>query len=122
MNQGAALAAGEHLLFLNDDTEVIASDWLERLLEFSQQPAVGTVGAKLFFPSGRIQHAGVAILAGRPLHPFYAHHGEHSGYFNNLLIPRNCMRRHRRLPDDSRRSISLDERFRRSVALELQRC
>ena len=90
MNQGAALAAGEHLLFLNDDTEVIASDWLERLLEFSQQPAVGTVGAKLFFPSGRIQHAGVAILAGRPLHPFYAHHGEHSGYFNNLLIPRNC--------------------------------
>jgi GT2 family glycosyltransferase len=90
MNQGAALAHGEHLLFLNDDVEVITPDWLERLLEFSQQTAVGAVGAKLFFPSGRIQHAGVAVLDGRPQHPFYAHHGEHPGYFNNLLVPRNC--------------------------------
>jgi O-antigen biosynthesis protein len=90
MNQGAALAQGDHLLFLNDDVEVITPDWLERLLEFSQQKAVGAVGAKLFFPSGRIQHAGVAILDGRPQHPFYAHHGEHPGYFNNLVVPRNC--------------------------------
>jgi O-antigen biosynthesis protein len=90
MNQGAALAQGEHLLFLNDDVEVITPDWLERLLEFSQQSPVGAVGAKLFFPSGRIQHAGVAVLDGRPLHPFYSHSGEHPGYFNNLLFPRNC--------------------------------
>ena len=91
MNQGAALATGQHLLFLNDDIEVITPDWLERLLEFSQQPAVGAVGAKLLFPSGRIQHAGVAVLDGRPRHPFYSHHGEHPGYFNNLLFPRNCI-------------------------------
>jgi GT2 family glycosyltransferase len=90
MNRGAALAQGDHLLFLNDDIEVITPDWLERLLEFSQQSAVGAVGAKLFFPSGRIQHAGVAVLDGRPRHPFYSHHGEHPGYFNNLLVPRNC--------------------------------
>jgi glycosyltransferase involved in cell wall biosynthesis len=90
MNRGAAQAQGEHLLFLNDDIEVITPDWLERLLEFSQQAAVGAVGAKLFFPSGRIQHAGVAVLEGRPQHPFYSHHGEHPGYFNNLLVPRNC--------------------------------
>ena len=90
MNQGAALAQGEHLLFLNDDVEVLTPDWLERMLEFSQQPAVGAVGAKLFFPSGRIQHAGVAVLDGRPQHSFYAHHGEHPGYFNNLVVPRNC--------------------------------
>ena len=90
MNQGAALAHGEHLLFLNDDVEVITPDWLEQLIQFSQQSAVGAVGAKLFFPGGRIQHAGVAVLDGRPQHPFYAHNGEHSGYFNNLLVPRNC--------------------------------
>ena len=63
MNQGAALARGEHLLFLNDDVEVITPDWLERMLEFSQQPAIGAVGATLFFPGGRLQHAGVG---GRP--------------------------------------------------------
>ena len=90
MNQGAALARGEHLLFLNDDVEVITPDWLERMLEFSQQPAVGAVGATLFFPGGRFQHAGVAVLGGRPLHPFYSHRGDHPGYFNGLLTPRNC--------------------------------
>ena len=90
MNQGASLARGEHLLFLNDDIEVVTADWLERLLEFSQQPEVGAVGAKLFFPGGRLQHAGVAVLGGRPAHPFYGHCGDHPGYFHSLLIPRNC--------------------------------
>ncbi len=90
MNQGAALARGQHLLFLNDDVEVITPDWLERLLEFSQQSAIGAVGAKLFFPGGAIQHAGVAVLEGRPQHSFYGYNGEHSGYFGNLLVPRNC--------------------------------
>lgn len=89
MNQGAAIAQGEHLLFLNDDVEVLTPDWLERLLEFSQQPEIGAVGAKLLFPSGRLQHAGVAVLGGLPVHPFYGHRGDHPGYFQNLLIPRN---------------------------------
>jgi O-antigen biosynthesis protein len=90
MNQGATLARGEHLLFLNDDIEVITCDWLERLLEFSQQPDVGAVGAKLLFPGGRLQHAGIAVVGGRPLHPFYGRHAEHSGYFHSLQVPRNC--------------------------------
>ena len=83
-------ARGEHLLFLNDDVEVITPDWLERLLEFSQQAEIGAVGAKLFFPGGHLQHAGVAVLGGRPAHPFYAHRGDHAGHFNSLLVPRNC--------------------------------
>jgi len=90
MNRAAALAGGDHLLFLNDDVEIITPDWLERLLEFSQQPEVGAVGAKLLFPGGRLQHAGVAVLGGRPAHPFYGRRGDHPGYFNNLLMPRNC--------------------------------
>ena len=90
MNQGASRARGEHLLFLNDDAEVTTPDWLERMLEFSQQAEIGAVGAKLFFPNGRLQHAGVAVLGGRPVHPFYAHRGDHAGYFSSLLAPRNC--------------------------------
>jgi GT2 family glycosyltransferase len=90
MNQGAALARAEHLLFLNDDVEVITPDWIERLLEFSQQAEVGAVGATLLFPGGRLQHAGVAVVGGLPLHPFYGRHAEHPGYFNGLLVPRNC--------------------------------
>jgi GT2 family glycosyltransferase len=90
MNQGAALATGDHLVFLNDDTEVISSDWLEALLEYSQQPEVGAVGARLLFPDGRIQHAGITILAGRPVHPFYGQPGDHTGYFHSNIVPRTC--------------------------------
>ena len=60
-NIGARQASGDHLLFLNNDTEVIAPDWLEALLEHSQRPEVGVVGAKLLFRNGTIQHAGMVL-------------------------------------------------------------
>ena len=65
-NFGAARATGEYLLFLNNDTRVIAPDWLSAMLEHAQQPEVGAVGAKLLYPDGRIQHAGVVIGFGGP--------------------------------------------------------
>ena len=58
INLGAGHASGEHLIILNDDIEVIAPDWIENMLRYSQQPGVGAVGAKLLFPNNRIQHAG----------------------------------------------------------------
>ncbi len=55
-NLGARNANGNHLLFLNNDTEVISPDWLEAMLEHSQRAEVGAVGAKLLYPNGLIQH------------------------------------------------------------------
>ena len=49
------------LLFLNDDTSVIADDWLESMVELIDRPEVGVVGAKLLYPDKRIQHAGVVM-------------------------------------------------------------
>ncbi len=89
MNQGAALAGGDHLLFLDDDTEVITPDWLECLLEYSQQPEIGVVGARLHFPDGRLQHAGITIPDGAPGHPFYGYPEDHPGYFFGSVVPRN---------------------------------
>jgi O-antigen biosynthesis protein len=60
-NLGARNANGNHLLFLNNDTEVISADWLEALLEHSQRAEVGAVGAKLLYPNGLIQHAGIVL-------------------------------------------------------------
>jgi GT2 family glycosyltransferase len=60
-NLGASQASGEQLLFLNNDVEVIAPDWLEAMLEHAQRADVGAVGAKLLYPDGRIQHAGVVV-------------------------------------------------------------
>ncbi|MGZ4769986.1 MAG: glycosyltransferase family 2 protein [Ilumatobacteraceae bacterium] len=57
VNLGAAHATGEHLLLLNDDTEVITPDWLVRMLDACTD-GVGAVGAKLLFENGTLQHAG----------------------------------------------------------------
>ncbi|HEV8061231.1 MAG TPA: glycosyltransferase family 2 protein, partial [Gemmataceae bacterium] len=89
MNLGAAKALGDYLLFLNDDIEVIAPDWIESLLEYAQQPEIGAAGAKLLFPDGRLQHVGVTILDGCPGHPFYGMAGDHLGYFCGNVVARN---------------------------------
>jgi GT2 family glycosyltransferase len=89
INQGATLAQGGHLLILDDDTEIITPDWIEQLLEYSRQKEIGVVGARLQFPDGRLQHAGVTILDGIPGHPFYGYPEDHPGYFFSSVSPRN---------------------------------
>src|SRR5205085_2373704 len=89
MNLGAAKADGDFLLLLNDDMEVITPDWLECLLEHAQWPEVGAVGAKLLFPDGRLQHAGVTLLNGKPHHHFYNWPGSDPGYFGSHILTRN---------------------------------
>lgn len=60
-NQGARLAQGELLLFLNNDVEIIDPGWLEELVRWCLLPGVGIVGAKLLYPEGMIQHAGIVL-------------------------------------------------------------
>jgi O-antigen biosynthesis protein len=72
-NEGARHARGEILLFLNDDTEVLSADWLDRMAGYAQLPHVGATGAKLLYPKSRlIQHCGIVNLAGGPGHAFLA--------------------------------------------------
>ena len=62
INFGVRHAKGDYLLFLNNDTEVMAPNWIERLLgPLQQREDVGVVGAKLLYPNGLVQHAGVMI-------------------------------------------------------------
>jgi O-antigen biosynthesis protein len=61
-NAGAALAQGDYLCFLNNDTAVQAG-WLDALMAtFEQFPDCGLVGAKLIYPDGRLQEAGGIIF------------------------------------------------------------
>jgi GT2 family glycosyltransferase len=89
-NLGVEKATGDHLLFLNDDTEVITPDWLEAMLGYSQQSEIGAVGAKLLFPDGGLQHVGVTVLDGKPGHPFYGYPTEHTGYYCRNVLAHNC--------------------------------
>ena len=49
----------EHLVFMNDDVEATSPGWLKALLTFSTDSQVGGVGARLLYPNGAIQHAGI---------------------------------------------------------------
>jgi GT2 family glycosyltransferase len=81
-NFAATHAVGEYLLFLNNDTEVITSDWLEALLEQAQRAAIGAVGAKLLFADDTIQHAGVIVgLGGVAGHSHKYFRADEPGYF-----------------------------------------
>ena len=81
---------GSHLLLFNDDTEIITPEWLEAMLEYSQQEAIGVVGAKLLYPDGRIQHIGVLMgVCGMAAHAFHSHPGSTAGYGSSALIVRN---------------------------------
>ena len=70
-NRAAAAARGDVLCFLNNDTEVISADWLEEMVSLACQDDVGAVGAMLYYPDNRIQHAGVILgLGGVASHAF----------------------------------------------------
>jgi GT2 family glycosyltransferase len=60
-NQGAIAATGDFLVFLNNDTEIIAADWLQHLIYYAEQPGVGAAGALLIYEDRTVQHAGVAL-------------------------------------------------------------
>ncbi len=61
-NAGADAAAGDVLVMLNNDTEVLDSDWLDVLVGEAQRPAVGAVGCLLLYPDAEtIQHAGIGL-------------------------------------------------------------
>lgn len=63
-NFGVSFAAGEYLVLLNNDTQVISINWMEELLMFAQRKDVGAVGAKLYYADKTIQHAGIVIGLG----------------------------------------------------------
>lgn len=70
-NQGARLAKGDLLLFLNNDIEIIDGKWLTEMVRWAQAPGVGMVGAKLLYPDGSIQHAGIVLgLTGHAGHVY----------------------------------------------------
>jgi GT2 family glycosyltransferase len=90
VNAGAAAASGEQLLLFNDDLEVTAGEWLTSMLEYSQEPAIGAVGAKLLYPDGRLQHVGMILgVAGIAAHAFHQHPGVSPGYAGSAVMVRN---------------------------------
>jgi GT2 family glycosyltransferase len=71
VNQGVEECEGEYVVLLNNDTLIVSRGWLGELLGAARVPGVGAVGAKLLYPDGRIQHAGVTLgIHGLTAHAF----------------------------------------------------
>lgn len=60
-NLGVQKAAGQVLVFLNDDVEPLEPAWLDRLAGQVCRPDVGIAGARLLYPPGTLQHAGIVV-------------------------------------------------------------
>ena len=91
-NLGAVAARGELLLFLNNDIEICDPEWLGELVRRALQPGVGVVGAKLLYPDGEIQHAGVAIgLMRLAAHIFHRSPQHRHGVFGSPDVVRNWL-------------------------------
>lgn len=86
-NAAVGQANGEYLVLLNNDTAMIQDSWLDELLHHAMRPEVGIVGAKLLYPNGLVQHAGVVLgLRGPADHPFIGASLEESGYMHRLQL------------------------------------
>jgi glycosyltransferase involved in cell wall biosynthesis len=107
LNIGVAASQGEHVLTLHDDIFPLKNDWIEALLEHSQRPDTGCIGARLLFPNKTIQHAGVAIgVSGVCVHSFFGIPASQDGYYgrakhiqNVSAVTGSCMMFKRKIFD-----------------------
>lgn len=84
-NYGARFAKGEYILFLNNDTEIQNSDFLQEMLGYCMRKDVGAVGARMFYEDGTIQHAGVIVgLGGLASHPYAGAPKETYGHMGRI--------------------------------------
>jgi GT2 family glycosyltransferase/glycosyltransferase involved in cell wall biosynthesis len=106
INRAAERTTEDYLLLLNNDVEVISPAWLSQMVGYLGIAGVGAVGARLLFPDGRVQHAGVlhGIHLGKPGHAFKLTPGQDWGYQAYAKVTRNysavtaaCMLTPRRL-------------------------
>lgn len=89
-NEAVSLARGELIALMNNDVQATHPGWLAAMAGQALRPEIGAVGAKLLFPDGTIQHAGVLLgiggIAGHA-HKYLA--AEEEGYQLRLQLAHN---------------------------------
>lgn len=89
-NYGVNNTRGKYLLFLNNDTEVINKNCIYEMVSYAVRSEVGAVGARLYYPDGTIQHAGVILgLGGIAGHAFCGKGHNAKGYFSRIRCTQN---------------------------------
>ncbi len=87
-NRAVEAARGTLLCLLNNDIEVTEPHWLATMAVQAMREDVGAVGARLLYPDGRIQHAGVVLGMGSAAgHAHRLLRPEEEGYFRRHMLP-----------------------------------
>jgi O-antigen biosynthesis protein len=69
---------------------VIEPNWLREMVSHAVRPSVGAVGAKLLYPDGTVQHAGITLgMLGLAGHQYQNKASCDPGYFGQLMLARN---------------------------------
>jgi GT2 family glycosyltransferase len=90
INFGVRNSDGDFIVQLNNDTELITPNWLERMIGFCQRDDVGAVGVKLYYPDETIQHAGIIVGCLQvAAHVFRGLPKDKDGYFGREKIIQN---------------------------------
>ncbi len=90
VNHSLRFVETEDVILLNDDLEVISPGWVEALLEQSRRPGIGAAGARLLYPDGKIQHAGMVLgVHGGASHIFHLWPAKRIGYCGYTHLIRN---------------------------------
>jgi GT2 family glycosyltransferase len=86
-NKAVAQCDSDIVALVNNDIEIIAKGWLREMVSLAKRSDVGCVGAKLFYPDNRVQHAGVIIgLGGVAGHSHKLSDRNDPGYFARMNL------------------------------------
>ena len=89
-NYAVTQSKGSIVGLINNDIEVISPDWLTEMVSHAIRPDIGCVGAKLYYPNNKIQHAGVILGIGGIAGHSHKHFPRNSsGYFTRLHLTQN---------------------------------
>ncbi|MBI5689414.1 MAG: glycosyltransferase [Verrucomicrobia bacterium] len=89
-NFGVAQTDAPLVGLLNNDLEVIHGDWLHEMVSHALRPEIGCVGAKLYYPDDRIQHAGVILgVGGVAAHAWQTHPRGAAGQAHRNYLQQN---------------------------------
>ncbi|GAA3525370.1 glycosyltransferase [Zobellella aerophila] len=86
-NYGVRHAKGDIVGLVNNDIEVISSEWLTEMVSHAMRPEIGCVGAKLYYSNDTLQHGGVILgIGGVAGHSHKYYQKSEVGYFSRLLL------------------------------------
>lgn len=85
------MARGEFVVLMNNDVEIMHSDWLAEMVGPALEAGVGCIGARLWYPDDRLQHAGIILVCGVAGHAHkYFARGQH-GYMGRAVLAQDMI-------------------------------